>query len=92
MDSFENWDSDEDNGSELVAFVDYSDRGWWVVGFCVCENGKRPRVWRVLDQDKDINRLVNRAVDDHGLDPERLILSPIAADLVNLQLSTGMKI
>jgi hypothetical protein len=91
MDSFENWDSDDD-GSELVSFLDYSDNGWWVVGFAACENGKRPRVVEVLDQDRDINTLARRAVNTHGLDPERLIVSPIAAALKSFEYSTGMKI
>lgn len=92
MNSFNGWDEeDEDNGSEVATFVDYSDKGWWVVGFMVCENGKRPRCLRVIDQDKNLNTLVNRAVYDHGLDPERLWVSPCATALAMLQ-NSGMKV
>lgn len=94
MDSFDSWADDSgDDGSELVSFLDYSDNGWWVVGFAACgEDGKRPRVVQVLDQDRDINTLARRAVNTHGLDPERLIVSPIAAALKSFEYSTGMKI
>ena len=95
MDSFENWDSDysgQDNGSEVISFLDYSDNGLWIVGFAVWEDGKPPRVLQVLDQDKSIHTLARRAVTQHGLDSERLIVSPIATALASLEYSTGMKI
>jgi len=91
MDSFEKCESNEDSGSEVVAFVDYLRKGWWVVGFMLCENGKRPRLVQMIDEDRNLNSLVDRAVNDHGIDPERLWVSPCATVIATLQ-NSGMKV
>lgn len=84
-------DGDDDSqtyGGEVndqVAFLDYGHGGLWVIGImCPGKNGAPHRLVEVIDQDPDINTLASRAVNDWGVDPYELWVSPCATTLCKL--------
>lgn len=74
-----------DGGNDQVAFLDYGVDGLWQIGImCPGKKGTPHRLVEVIDQDPDINTLASRAVNDWGVDPRELWVSPCATTLCKL--------
>lgn len=77
---------------DQVAFLDYGANGLWCVGIMNPNKQGAARLVEVIDEDSDINTLVGRAVNDWGVDPRELWVSPCAAAIASLTYTTGRRI